>query len=93
MDVEVCIFAVGLHHPRRWRSIGEPSADMRRLLAEMMGLQEHQVMQMTKPAFGDVRAPRQWNENGRSCVDPRGQAVEARARWLHLHVSQTGSGW
>ena len=41
---------------------GEPSADMRRLLAEMMGLQEHQVMQMTKPAFGDVRAPRQWNE-------------------------------
>ena len=37
---------------------GEPSADVRRLLAEMMGLQEHQVMQMTKPAFGDVRAPR-----------------------------------
>ena len=41
---------------------GEPSADMRRLLAEMMGLQEHQVMQITKPAFGDVRASRQWNE-------------------------------
>ena len=41
---------------------GEPSADMRRLLAEMVGLKEHEVMQMTKPAFGDVRAPRQWNE-------------------------------
>ena len=35
---------------------------MRRLLAEMIGLKEHEVMQMTKPAFGDVRAPRQWNE-------------------------------
>jgi len=41
---------------------GEPSADMRRLLKEMIGLLEHQVMQMTKPAFGDVRAPKQWNE-------------------------------
>ena len=41
---------------------GEPSADMRRLLVEMVGLKEHEVMQMTKPAFGDVRAPRQWNE-------------------------------
>ena len=41
---------------------GEPSADMRRLLSEMIGLKEHEVMRMTKPAFGDVRAPRQWNE-------------------------------
>ena len=41
---------------------GEPSADMRRLLAELIGLKEHESMQMTKPAFGDVRAPRQWNE-------------------------------
>ena len=41
---------------------GEPSADMRRLLQEMLGFQEHQVMQMTKPAFGDVRAPKQWNQ-------------------------------
>eukprot|EP00435_Cladocopium_sp_Y103_P013907 s4786_g3.t1 len=41
---------------------GEPSADMRRLLAEMLGLCEEEVMQMTKPAFGDVCAPRQWNE-------------------------------
>ena len=41
---------------------GEPTADMRRLLYEMVGLKEDEVMQMTKPAFGDVRAPRQWNE-------------------------------
>ena len=41
---------------------GEPSADMRRLLVELIGLKEHEIMQMTKPAFGDVRAPRQWNE-------------------------------
>lgn len=41
---------------------GEPTADMRRLLSEMVGLQEDEVMRMMKPAFGDVRAPRQWNE-------------------------------
>ena len=28
----------------------------------MVGLQEDEVMRMMKPAFGDVRAPRQWNE-------------------------------
>ena len=26
----------------------------------MMGLRDHQVLKATKPAFGDVRAPRQW---------------------------------
>ena len=41
---------------------GEPTADMRRLLSEMVGLKEDEVMRMMKPAFGDVRAPRQWNE-------------------------------
>ena len=47
---------------------GEPSADMRRLLHEMLGLQEHQVMQMTKPAFGDVRAPKQWNDTADKAI-------------------------
>ena len=49
-----------IHH--KVQLYGEPSADMRRLLSEMIGLKEHEVMMMTKPAFGDVRAPRQWNE-------------------------------
>ena len=38
----------------------QPSADMRRRLSSMMGLRDHQVLKATKPAFGDVRAPRQW---------------------------------
>ena len=41
---------------------GEPSAEMRRLLKEIIGLLEHQVMQMTKPAIRDVRDPQQGNE-------------------------------
>eukprot|EP00434_Breviolum_minutum_P011884 symbB.v1.2.010485.t1/scaffold674.1/size176181/2 len=49
-----------IHH--KVELYGEPSADMRRLLSEMIGLKGHEVMMMTKPAFGDVRAPRQWNE-------------------------------
>ena len=43
-----------IHH--KVQLYGEPSADMRRLLNEMIGLKEHEVMMMTKPAFGDVRA-------------------------------------
>ena len=61
MDVKSAFLQADyIHH--KVELYGEPSADMRRLLAEMVGLQEHQVMQMTKPAFGDVRAPKQWND-------------------------------
>ena len=49
-----------IHH--KVQLYGERSADMRRLLNEMIGPKEHEVMMMTKPAFGDARAPRQWNE-------------------------------
>ena len=65
---------------------GEPSADMRRL-------KEHEVMQMTKPAFGDVRAPRQWNDTA-----DRALAQEVKL-WKHeldgciYNVSPTGCGW
>ena len=38
----------------------QPSSDMRKRLATMMGLRDHQVLKATKPAFGDIRAPRQW---------------------------------
>eukprot|EP00435_Cladocopium_sp_Y103_P051424 s692_g16.t1 len=38
-----------------------PSADIRRRLERLMGLKPHEILKATKPAFGDVRAPRQWN--------------------------------
>ena len=31
-----------------------------------MGLKEHEILKATKPAFGDVRAPRQWFESADS---------------------------
>lgn len=34
----------------------------------MLGLQEHEVMQMTKPAFGDVKAPKQWNDTADKAI-------------------------
>ena len=37
-----------------------PPADMRRRLERLMGLRPHEILKATKPAFGDVRAPRQW---------------------------------
>ena len=40
-----------------------PSADMRRRLERLMGLKPFQLLKATKPAFGDVRAPRQWNSS------------------------------
>ena len=40
----------------------QPSGDMRRRLERMMGLRDHQVLKATKPAFGDVRTPKQFYE-------------------------------
>ena len=44
----------------------KPSSDMRRRLEKMMNLRDHQVLKATKPAFGDVRAPRQWHSTADS---------------------------
>ena len=41
----------------------KPSADMRRRLERLMGLKPDEVLRALKPAFGDVRAPRQWNDS------------------------------
>ena len=35
-----------------------PPAEMRRRPERLMGLKEHEILKATKPAFGDVRAPR-----------------------------------
>ena len=39
----------------------KPSSDMRRRPERLMGLKHYELLKATKPAFGDVRAPRQWN--------------------------------
>ncbi|CAK0861054.1 unnamed protein product [Prorocentrum cordatum] len=44
------------------RIFSRPTKDIRRRLAKMMGLKDDEILQMLKPAFGDVRAPRQWNQ-------------------------------
>ncbi|CAK0910898.1 unnamed protein product, partial [Prorocentrum cordatum] len=44
------------------RIFSRPTKDTRRRLAKMMGLKDDEILQMLKPAFGDVRAPRQWNQ-------------------------------
>ena len=36
---------------------------MRRRLERLMGLKPNEILKATKPAFGDVRAPRQWNSS------------------------------
>ena len=42
-----------------------PTAEMRRRLERLMGLKPWELLKATKPAFGDVRAPRQWYESAR----------------------------
>ena len=39
-----------------------PSSDMRRRLERLIDLKPWELLKATKPAFGDVRAPRQWFE-------------------------------
>ena len=53
------------------RIFGKPSADMRRRLERMMGLKENQILRMRKPAFGDVRAPRQWYTTANHAMEER----------------------
>ena len=47
IDTEVKIYAI-------------PNADIRRRLSRQIGLRDDEIMKVLKPAFGDVRAPRQW---------------------------------
>ena len=37
-----------------------PNRDIRQRLSRLIGLKDYQIMKVVKPAFGDVRAPRQW---------------------------------
>lgn len=46
----------------------KPTADMRRRLERLMGLRPNEILKATKPAFGDVRAPRQWYETADGVV-------------------------
>ena len=46
----------------------KPNSDMRRRLERLMGLLPHQILKATKPAFGDVRAPRQWYDTADGVV-------------------------
>ncbi|CAE7578000.1 unnamed protein product [Symbiodinium microadriaticum] len=42
------------------RLFAVPNRDIRQRLARLMGLKDFQILRIKKPAFGDVRAPRQW---------------------------------
>ena len=57
------------------RSIGEetriynrPTAEMRKRLERLMDLKPWELVKATKPAFGDVRAPRQWYESAKDVL-------------------------
>ena len=45
------------------RIFGLPPVDVRRRLERMMNLKPNQILRMRKPAFGDVRALRQWHDS------------------------------
>ena len=48
-----------------------PTGDMRRRFQRLVGLKDYQIMKVLKPAFGDVRAPRQWNETADRVFIPK----------------------
>lgn len=45
------------------RLFGRPTREMESRLVEMGIMKRGQILRMTKPAFGDVRAPKLWNKN------------------------------
>ena len=44
------------------RLFGRPTSEMEKRLVEMGVMKRGQILRMTKPAFGDVRAPKLWNK-------------------------------
>ena len=42
------------------RTFAIPNADIRKRWARMINLKDDEILRILKPAFGDVRAPRQW---------------------------------
>ena len=50
------------------RIFGLPPMDMRRRLERMMNLKPDQILRMRRPAFGDVRAPRQWHDSAQKSM-------------------------
>ena len=66
-----------------------PPAEMRRRLERLMGLKEHEILKATKPAFGDVRAPRQWNETANDyLINELGLVNHPLDRCLYLSTRQ-----
>ena len=53
-----------------------PTAEMRRRLERLMDLKSWELLKATKPAFGDVRAPRQWYESARDFLINEAQFVQ-----------------
>ena len=64
-----------------------PPGEMRRRLERLMGLRSHEILKATKPAFGDVRAPRQWNETAdRYLTQELGLVHHPLDRCLYLSI-------
>ena len=64
-----------------------PPGEMRRRLERLMGFKPHEILKATKPAFGDVRAPRQWNETAdRSLTHELGLLRHPLDRCLYLSL-------
>ena len=65
----------------------KPPAEMRRRLERLMGLKSHEILKATKPAFGDVRAPRQWHETANDyLVNELGLVNHPLDRCLYLSL-------
>ena len=69
----------------------KPPAEMRRRLERLMGLKSDEILKATKPAFGDVRAPRQWNETANAfLVKELGLVNRPLDRCLYLSLRLAG---
>ncbi|CAK0874691.1 unnamed protein product, partial [Prorocentrum cordatum] len=71
-----------------------PTKDIQRRLAKLMNLKGDEILQMLKPAFGDVRAPRQWNQTITEAMIDIGflQRQLDRCCFLSYRVATEGDG-
>ncbi len=69
------------------RLYGKPPIDMEKCLVKLQVMKTGQVLLMTKPAFGDVRAPKLWNNR----ITTSMQKAECNTPWIPVFSCRFGS--
>ena len=73
------------------RLFGRPTKEMESRLIDMGIMKRGQILRMTKPAFGDVRAPKLWNKKIDGVLKEEGWRAHKLDNCLYMSFREAGS--